>query len=118
MVDQESGTYRPRRAFIEPDVEPAPPERPAQPTRNGNGRGTLRPAEGRAATRSASTPVRPEPGEGRAATRSASTPVRPEPVEGRGVTSPARKPVRSRVDEDQPKTLYRDDMRLNGSSRP
>jgi hypothetical protein len=100
MVDQESGTYRPRRAFIEPDVEPAPPERPAQPTHNGNGRGTMRPAQGRAATRSASTPVRPEP------------------VEGRGVTSPARKPVRSRVDEDQPKPLYRDDMRLNGSSRP
>ena len=51
MVDQERGTYRPRRAFIEADVEPAPPERPtperptperpAQPGRNGNG---LRPA--------------------------------------------------------------------------
>jgi hypothetical protein len=100
MVDQESGTYRPRRAFIEPDVEPVPPERPAQPTRNGNGRGTMRPAEGRAATRSAPPPVRPEP------------------VDGRAATSPARKPVRSRVDEDQPKPLYRDDMRLNGSPRP
>jgi hypothetical protein len=49
MVDQESGTYRPRRAFIEPDVEPVPPLRPAQPGRNGNGR----------------APVRPEPVEGR-----------------------------------------------------
>jgi hypothetical protein len=29
MVDQESGTYRPRRAFIEPDPEPAPPPPPA-----------------------------------------------------------------------------------------
>jgi hypothetical protein len=48
MVDQESGTYRPRRAFIEPDIEPALPERPAQPSRNGNGRapkGVLRQAQ-------------------------------------------------------------------------
>jgi hypothetical protein len=36
MVDQKSETYRPRRAFIEPDVEPAEPERPAQSFR-GNG---------------------------------------------------------------------------------
>src|SRR4026209_2873565 len=43
MVDQESGTYRPRRAFIEPDVEPALPERSAQPRRNGNGRAPQRP---------------------------------------------------------------------------
>jgi hypothetical protein len=35
MVDQESKTYRPRRALIEPDAEPAQPERPAQPYRNG-----------------------------------------------------------------------------------
>ena len=28
MVDQESGTYRPRRALIEPDPEPAPPPPP------------------------------------------------------------------------------------------
>ena len=35
MVDQESATYRPRRAYIEPDAEPAQPERPAQPDRNG-----------------------------------------------------------------------------------
>ena len=33
MVDQESATYRPRRAYIEPDVEPAQPERPVQPAR-------------------------------------------------------------------------------------
>ncbi len=30
MVDQESGTYRPRRALIEPDPEPAPPPSPAE----------------------------------------------------------------------------------------
>ena len=35
MVDQEPATYRPRRAYIEPDAEPAQPERPAQPDRNG-----------------------------------------------------------------------------------
>jgi hypothetical protein len=35
MVDQESKAYRPRRAFIEPEAEPAEPERPAQPHRNG-----------------------------------------------------------------------------------
>ena len=66
MVDQESGTYRPRRAFIEPDVEPALPERPAQPSRNGNGRAPQRPepfdelrapVEGRASTSSA--PITP-----------------------------------------------------------
>jgi hypothetical protein len=28
MVDQESGTYRPRRAFVEPDPEPEPPPAP------------------------------------------------------------------------------------------
>ena len=33
MVDQESATYRPRRAYIEPDAEPAQPERPVQPER-------------------------------------------------------------------------------------
>jgi len=61
MVDQDSGTYRPRRAFIEPDVEPAPPLRPAQPARNGNGRAPIRPAsvEGRASTGPAPKPVRP-----------------------------------------------------------
>lgn len=37
MVDQEPATYRPRRAFIEPDAEPAQPEPPAQPDRNGTG---------------------------------------------------------------------------------
>jgi hypothetical protein len=35
MVDQKSTTYRPRRAFIEPDVEPAKPEQqPAGPDRD------------------------------------------------------------------------------------
>jgi hypothetical protein len=37
MVDQKSGTYRPRRAFIEPDIEPAEPKQPPGPDRN-NGR--------------------------------------------------------------------------------
>ena len=37
MVDQEPATYRPRRAYIEPDAEPAQPERPARPDRNGTG---------------------------------------------------------------------------------
>ena len=38
MVDQESATYRPRRAFIEPDVEPAQPEMPADAPIASNGR--------------------------------------------------------------------------------
>jgi hypothetical protein len=33
MVDQKSTTYRPRRAFIEPDIEPAKPIQPAGPDR-------------------------------------------------------------------------------------
>ncbi|HJY44733.1 MAG TPA: hypothetical protein VJ301_08920, partial [Propionibacteriaceae bacterium] len=37
MVDQKSTTYRPRRAFIEPDIEPAKPIQPAGPDR-GNGK--------------------------------------------------------------------------------
>ena len=52
MVDQESGTYRPRRAFVEPDPEPAapppaaiPPEPPAvEEPRNGPPIGLGRPA--------------------------------------------------------------------------
>jgi hypothetical protein len=43
MVDQKSETYRPRRAFIEPDVEPAEPERPTQSLR-GNGSSVPPPA--------------------------------------------------------------------------
>jgi hypothetical protein len=39
MVDQESKTYRPRRAFIEPDAEPVEPPRPVQPGHSGNGKG-------------------------------------------------------------------------------
>ena len=38
MVDQESTTYRPRRAFIEPDTEPAKPKQPPGPDRNNGGR--------------------------------------------------------------------------------
>ena len=37
MVDQKSETYRPRRAFIEPDVQPAEPALPAESFR-GDGR--------------------------------------------------------------------------------
>ena len=48
MVDQEPATYRPRRAYIEPDAEPAQPERPAQPDRNGTA--TDRTEEGLIAT--------------------------------------------------------------------
>ena len=52
MVDQESGTYRPRRAFVEPDPEPAPPPPPAaiprppaiEESRNGAPAGLRRPA--------------------------------------------------------------------------
>ena len=40
MVDHKSD-YRPRRAFIEPDVEPAQPERTGQA--GGNGKGAVRP---------------------------------------------------------------------------
>jgi hypothetical protein len=72
MVDQEAKTYRPRRARIEPDAQPAAPERPAQPDRNGT------------------SPTR------------------------NGI-GPARSAV---VDEDQPKPLYRDDVRPNGWSPP
>jgi hypothetical protein len=82
MVDRESGTYRPRRAFVEPDVEPDPPERPIQPAwnRTGNGSGN-------------------GPGNGNR--------------NGAGLGS-----VRPLTDQDQPKPLYRDDARPNGSSRP
>jgi hypothetical protein len=34
MVDHRSTTYRPRRAFIEPEIEPAKPQHPAGPDRN------------------------------------------------------------------------------------
>jgi hypothetical protein len=88
MVDQEPATYRPRRAFIEPDVEPAQPERPASrngigPDRNGtgsNGNGTETYRNGSGTYRNGTGPTRP------------------------GV-----------LDEDQPKPLYRDNgYRDNG----
>ncbi|HKX13753.1 MAG TPA: hypothetical protein VJN19_01055 [Propionibacteriaceae bacterium] len=72
MVDQESKTYRPRRALIEPDAEPAQPERPAQPHRNGT-----------RLDRNGARPVWP--------------------------------PM---LDAEQPKPLYRDDVRPNGWSTP
>jgi hypothetical protein len=34
MVDHRSTTYRPRRAFIEPEIEPAKPQHPSGPDRN------------------------------------------------------------------------------------
>ena len=34
MVDHRSTTYRPRRAFIEPEIEAAEPQHPAEPDRN------------------------------------------------------------------------------------
>jgi hypothetical protein len=37
MVDHRSTTYRPRRAFIEAEDEPAKPEHPAGPDRNKGG---------------------------------------------------------------------------------
>jgi hypothetical protein len=37
MVDQKSTAYRPRRAYIEPEIEPAKPQQPPGPDRN-NGR--------------------------------------------------------------------------------
>jgi hypothetical protein len=88
MVDQEPATYRPRRAFIEPDAEPAQPERPASPNgmgsdRNGtgpNGNGTETYRNGSGIYRNGTGPTRP------------------------GV-----------LDEDQPKPLYRDNgYRDNG----
>jgi hypothetical protein len=34
MVDHKATTYRPRRAFIEPEIEPAEPKYPARPDRD------------------------------------------------------------------------------------
>jgi hypothetical protein len=79
MVDRESKSYRPRRAFIEPDAEPAEPERPAPPHRNG----TRLDRNGARLDRNGAGPVWP--------------------------------PV---LDEEQPKPLYRDDVRRNGWSTP
>jgi hypothetical protein len=99
MVDHKSGTYRPRRAYIEPDVEPAPPERPAQPDRNGAGRGAA--GQGGASNW----------GNGRG-------PMRPAPIERRASISSAGRPVNPLIEEDRPKPLYRADARPNGSPRP
>src|SRR4051812_36740764 len=90
MVDQEPATYRPRRAFIEPDAEPAQPERPASPTgmgsdRNGsgpNGNGTETYRNGSGTYRNGMGPTRP------------------------GV-----------LDEDQPKPLYRDNRSRDDGHR-
>ena len=93
MVDQEPATYRPRRAFIEPDAEPAQPERPAQPDRNGTqpDRNGIQPdRNGMGSDRNGTGPY-----------RNGTWPTRP-----------------SVIDEDYPKPLYRDDSQPNGWSRP
>jgi hypothetical protein len=104
MVDHKSGTYRPRRAYIEPDVEPAPPERPAQPGRNDNGRG--------------GTGKRGNGQGGNGQGGNGQGPMRPAPIEGRASISSAGRPVNPPIEEDQPKPLYRADPRPNGSPRP
>jgi hypothetical protein len=100
MVDQEPATYRPRRAFIEPDAEPAQPERPAQPDRNGTGtdrNGTGINRNGTGTDRN-----------GIGTDQNGSGPYR----NGMGPTKP------SVIDEDYPKPLYRDYSQQNGWSRP
>jgi hypothetical protein len=91
MVDHKSGTYRPRRALIEPDVEPAQPERRARPGHNGSHNGN---------------------GNGNRNGRGV-----PGPVEGRASASSPRTPLTPPVDEDYPKPLYREDAPFNGYSR-
>ena len=121
MVDQEPATYRPRRAYIEPDAEPAQPERPAQPDRNGaatdrngigtdrngsgtdrNGIGTYR--NGTATDRNGIGTDRNGIGTG----QNGSGPY------GNGI-APTRPSV---IDEDYPKPLYRDYSQQNGWSPP
>ena len=114
MVDQEPATYRPRRAYIEPDAEPAQPERPAQPDRNGtatdrNGTGTDRTGiridhNGSGTDRNGIGTDRNGIGTG----QNGSGPYR----NGMGPTRP------SVIDEDYPKPLYRDYSQQNGWSPP
>jgi len=121
MVDQEPATYRPRRAYIEPDAEPAQPERPAQPDRNGtatdlSGRGIDRNGSatdrnGTATDRNGSATDRNGIGTDRngiGAGQNGSGPYR----NGMGPTRP------SVTDEDYPKPLYRDYSQQNGWSPP
>jgi hypothetical protein len=122
MVDQESGTYRPRRAFIEPDVEPVLPERPAESSGNGNGRAPLRPepAEGQASTSSAHKPARPRVAENpakplyrddarlngspRSASRAAPIPADP-PSEETLMTPATLAPRRPQILDDETTTI-------------
>ena len=107
MVDQEPATYRPRRAYIEPDAEPAQPERPAQPDRNG----TATDLSGRGIDRNGSATDRNGIGTDRngiGAGQNGSGPYR----NGMGPTRP------SVTDEDYPKPLYRDYSQQNGWSPP
>jgi hypothetical protein len=107
MVDQEPATYRPRRAFIEPDAEPAQPERPAQPDRNGTGtdrNGTGINRNGTGTDRNGIGTDR----NGIGTDQNGSGPYR----NGMGPTKP------SVIDEDYPKPLYRDYSQQNGWSRP
>lgn len=89
MVDQESGSYRARRAFIEPEPEPTPPPPPA----------AAAPAPTPSPTPAPATPVSPAP----------STPVRRTPR--------PRVPPPPFDDEDAPKPLYRDEYRSSAPSR-
>jgi hypothetical protein len=100
MVDQESATYRPRRAYIEPDAEPAQPERPAQPGQNGI-------APDRNGIWSDRNGIAPD--------QSGIAPDRNGAAPDRNGAGPARRMV---TDEDYSKPLYRDDIVQNGRSRP
>jgi hypothetical protein len=107
MVDQESATYRPRRAFIEPDAEAAQPERPAQPDRNGtrtDRNGTATDRTGIRIDHNGSGTDR----NGIGTDRNGSGPY----SNGIGPTRPAV------IDDDYPKPLYRDYSQQNGSSLP
>jgi hypothetical protein len=119
MVDQESQTYRPRRAFIEPDAEPVKPERPAQPGHNGNGngRGPVRPPVAdedrpkplyrddvrtngwtRPTSRAAALPPADPPTEETALTPATLAPRRPAPVDDETTTIlPRSRPTKHRT---------------------
>ena len=114
MVDKESATYRPRRAYIEPDAEPVPPERPALPDRNGttpdrNGRAPDR--NGTAVYRNGSTLDRNGTGLDR---NGAGIDRHGIGRDGNGTAQPRR----SGADQELPKPLYREDIRPNGRSGP
>jgi len=122
MVDHKSGTYRPRRALIEPNEEPAQAERPARPgpdgnAHNGNGHNGNGHSNGRGTGNGTGNGRGfAEPVERRSSTSSARTP-RPEPVEGSPWTSSAPSRLGPLVDDGQPKPLYREEAPFSGPSR-